>query len=79
MEKAAACLPPDRPVNLYQPADDDQDHGAHGQFAHMAGGFLDPSCRWPSGSGRRLRGAEFRPVRPVLTDNAQCNYCRLQT
>jgi len=34
---------PDRPVNLYQPADSDRDHGAHGQFDHMAGGFLDPS------------------------------------
>ncbi len=34
---------PDRPVNLYHPADADTDHGAHGQFDHMAGGFLDPS------------------------------------
>jgi len=33
----------DRPVNLYGPVDNDQDHGAHGQFDHMAGGFLDPS------------------------------------
>jgi NAD(P)-dependent dehydrogenase (short-subunit alcohol dehydrogenase family) len=33
----------DRPVNLYQPADAKEDHGAHGQFDHMAGGFLDPS------------------------------------
>ncbi len=33
----------DRPVNLYDPVDNDQDHGAHGQFDHMAGGFLDPS------------------------------------
>jgi hypothetical protein len=32
-----------RPVNLYEPADADTDHGAHGQFGHMAGGFLDPS------------------------------------
>ena len=32
-----------RPVNLYEPADEDTDHGAHGQFDHMAGGFLDPS------------------------------------
>ena len=31
-----------RPVNLYE-ADEDTDHGAHGQFDHMAGGFLDPS------------------------------------
>jgi len=34
---------PDRPVNLYHPADSDRDHGAHGQFDHLAGGFLDPS------------------------------------
>jgi hypothetical protein len=33
----------DRPVNLYEPADAERDHGAHGQFDHMAGGFLDPS------------------------------------
>ena len=36
-------LAPDRPVNLYHPADASQDHGAHGQFDHMAGGFLDPA------------------------------------
>jgi NAD(P)-dependent dehydrogenase (short-subunit alcohol dehydrogenase family) len=36
-------IAPDRPVNLYHPADADHDHGAHGQFDHMAGGFLDPS------------------------------------
>ena len=36
-------ISPDRPVNLYQPADAEQDHGAHGRFGHMAGGFLDPS------------------------------------
>jgi hypothetical protein len=33
----------DRPVNLYHPADAEEDHGARGQFSHMAGGFLDPS------------------------------------
>ena len=33
----------DRPVNLYHPADAEKDHGARGQFSHMAGGFLDPS------------------------------------
>ena len=32
-----------RPVNLYQPVDAGQDYGAHGQFDHLAGGFLDPS------------------------------------
>ncbi|MGI8493458.1 MAG: SDR family oxidoreductase [Acidimicrobiales bacterium] len=34
---------PDRPVNLYQPADQDTDQGAHGIFDAKAGGFLDPS------------------------------------
>jgi len=33
----------DRPVNLYQPADRDTDHGAHGIFGSKAGGFLDPT------------------------------------
>jgi NAD(P)-dependent dehydrogenase (short-subunit alcohol dehydrogenase family) len=36
-------ISPDRPVNLYEPADADQDHGAHGSFDDKAGGFLDPS------------------------------------
>jgi len=34
---------PDRPVNLYEPADHDVDHGAHGSFDDKAGGFWDPS------------------------------------
>lgn len=38
-EKVAA----DRPVNLYKPADQEVDHGAHGGFDSTAGGFLDPS------------------------------------
>jgi hypothetical protein len=33
----------DRPVNLYKPADQDIDRGAHGIFDRKAGGFLDPS------------------------------------
>lgn len=33
----------DRPVNLYEPADDDHDVGPRGIFADQAGGFLDPS------------------------------------
>jgi len=33
----------DRRANLYHPVDDTEDHGARGQFDHMAGGFLDPS------------------------------------
>ncbi len=34
---------PDRPSNLRAPADDVQDHGAHGAFDAKAGGTLDPS------------------------------------
>jgi NAD(P)-dependent dehydrogenase (short-subunit alcohol dehydrogenase family) len=34
---------PDRPSNLYQPADVDTDHGAHGEFDHDARGFFTPS------------------------------------
>jgi len=34
---------PDRPINLYEPADRDTDHGAHGSFDDKAGGFMDPS------------------------------------
>ncbi|HET6874564.1 MAG TPA: SDR family oxidoreductase, partial [Acidimicrobiales bacterium] len=34
---------PDRPVNLYKPADDERDAGAHGIFDSKAGGFFDPS------------------------------------
>jgi NAD(P)-dependent dehydrogenase (short-subunit alcohol dehydrogenase family) len=33
----------DRPDNLNQPADDEQDAGAHGIFDGKAGGFFDPS------------------------------------
>jgi NAD(P)-dependent dehydrogenase (short-subunit alcohol dehydrogenase family) len=33
---------PDRPVNLWQPVDAAEDHGAHGIFDEEAGGFLDP-------------------------------------
>ena len=36
-------LAPNRPVNLYEPADAETDHGAHGSFDDKAGGFLDPS------------------------------------
>ncbi len=32
-----------RRVNLYEPADADADHGAHGSFDERAGGFFDPS------------------------------------
>ncbi len=32
-----------RPVNLWDPADVDLDHGAHGSFDDQAGGFWDPS------------------------------------
>ena len=36
-------LSPDRPVNLWEPADSERDAGAHGIFGEEAGGFLDPS------------------------------------
>ena len=36
-------LPPGSPVNLYRPADDEGDWGAHGAFDDRAGGFTDPS------------------------------------
>jgi NAD(P)-dependent dehydrogenase (short-subunit alcohol dehydrogenase family) len=39
----ANSISPDRPVNLYLPADDDDDWGAHGGFDDRAGGFTDPS------------------------------------
>jgi hypothetical protein len=32
----------DRPVNLYKPADQDIDRGAHGIFDRKARGFFDP-------------------------------------
>jgi NAD(P)-dependent dehydrogenase (short-subunit alcohol dehydrogenase family) len=34
---------PDRPSNLYQPVDDDEDRGPHGIFDDKAGGFTDPT------------------------------------
>lgn len=34
---------PDRPDNLYEPADDEHDKGPRGQFSDQAGGFFDPS------------------------------------
>ncbi len=34
---------PDRPIDLWDPVDVDDDHGAHGSFDDKAGGFLDPS------------------------------------
>lgn len=34
---------PSRPSNLYEPADVDTDHGAHGAFDHDAHGFFTPS------------------------------------
>jgi NAD(P)-dependent dehydrogenase (short-subunit alcohol dehydrogenase family) len=34
---------PDRPSNLHQPRDADNDHGAHGEFDHDAESFLTPS------------------------------------
>jgi hypothetical protein len=34
---------PDAQVDLYEPADDRVDHGAHGRFNNQAGGFTDPA------------------------------------
>jgi len=34
---------PRQPVNLYEPADADQDAGTHGIFDDKARGFVDPS------------------------------------
>jgi NAD(P)-dependent dehydrogenase (short-subunit alcohol dehydrogenase family) len=34
---------PDRRANLWKPADEEHDHGAHGSFDDEAGGFTDPS------------------------------------
>ena len=34
---------PNRPHNLYQPVDADTDHGAHGEFDHVAHGFFTPA------------------------------------
>ena len=39
----AEAVSPDRPVNLYLPADGEYDWGAHGGFDDRAGGFTDPS------------------------------------
>jgi NAD(P)-dependent dehydrogenase (short-subunit alcohol dehydrogenase family) len=39
----AQVISGDRPDNLYKPADDTHDAGAHGIFDDKAGGFLDPS------------------------------------
>ena len=36
-------IDPDRPSNLWQPVDDDDDWGAHGIFDRRASGVLDPS------------------------------------
>ncbi len=34
---------PDRPVNLWEPVDQERDHGSHGGFEDRARGFSDPS------------------------------------
>jgi NAD(P)-dependent dehydrogenase (short-subunit alcohol dehydrogenase family) len=39
----AQHIRPDRVNNLYEPADIDTDHGAHGEFDHDARGFFTPS------------------------------------
>ncbi|HEV2810564.1 MAG TPA: SDR family oxidoreductase [Acidimicrobiales bacterium] len=37
------AVAPDRPSNLWKPADDSRDHGSHGAFSDRQGGFLDSS------------------------------------
>ncbi len=49
---------PDRPSNLFQPVDADEDHGAHGTFGDRAGGVLDPQfLRSLPDTGRQLLAA----------------------
>jgi NAD(P)-dependent dehydrogenase (short-subunit alcohol dehydrogenase family) len=36
-------IDPSRPANLHCPADDAEDHGAHGSFDDRSGGFFDPA------------------------------------
>jgi len=56
-------ISPGRPVNLYKPADAEEDHGARGQFGHMAGGFLDPSyLKTLPGTARTLARALGRDL-----------------
>lgn len=41
-QQTAEPVEPGRPSNLWEPADTDEDHGAHGSFADQQGGFLNP-------------------------------------
>ena len=55
---------PDRPCNLWEPADDSSDHGAHGIFDDKAGGFLDPHfLKSLPQTGRKFGVAVARTVR----------------
>jgi NAD(P)-dependent dehydrogenase (short-subunit alcohol dehydrogenase family) len=58
-------ISPDRPVNLYVPADDGGDWGAHGAFDERAGGFVDPSFL------RSLPSTMGTFVRAVATTGAE--------
>ncbi|HAM00832.1 MAG TPA: short-chain dehydrogenase [Acidimicrobiaceae bacterium] len=59
-------LSPDRPVNLWEPADDDADFGAHGIFDDEAGGVLDRRfLRSLPSTGRDLALAVGRRAREV--------------
>lgn len=52
-------ISPDRPTNLWDPADDERDHGAHGSFGDQVGGFLNPEfmASLPDAVGSLARGA----------------------
>jgi NAD(P)-dependent dehydrogenase (short-subunit alcohol dehydrogenase family) len=57
----AEPISPDRPANLFLPADTEDDWGAHGGFDGRAGGFTDPSFlrSLPSTLGTFVRALTF--------------------
>jgi hypothetical protein len=75
----AESVSPDRPVNLYLPADSQDDWGAHGGFDGRAGGFIDPSFlrSLPSTMGTFVRALAATAAekasyaRPIRYDGSQ--------
>lgn len=61
-------VPPDRPVNLWQPVDEDQDKGAHGIFDAKADGVRNPEfvASLPS-NARNFGLAAARAAKDTLT------------
>jgi hypothetical protein len=58
---------PDRPSNLFQPADSEADYGAHGRFDDRARGVLDPHfLRGLPRTGRQLVRAAAATVSASL-------------